>query len=65
MTFLRRKHPSHEEKVLGGNDRRARAGRINYLVVLADAGTHAMMQRWIPAYAESTPRIEQKSSGGE
>ena len=30
-------------------------GRINYLVVLADAGTHTSWQGWIPAFAESTP----------
>ena len=28
------------------------------------AGTHAAVQGWIPAFAESAPRIEQKSSGG-
>ena len=38
--------------------------RISYLVVLADAGTHTSWQRWIPAFAESTPRLEQKGSGG-
>src|SRR5664279_3263710 len=33
-------------------------------VVLADAGTHTSWQDWIPAYAESTPRIGKKCSGG-
>ena len=34
-------------------------------VVPAQAGTHTSNQGWIPAYAESTPRIEKKYSGGE
>jgi hypothetical protein len=29
-------------------------GRINYLVVLADAGTHTSWQEWIPAFAGMT-----------
>jgi hypothetical protein len=39
---------------LRGNDGRRRAGRINYLVVLADAGTHTSWQGWIPACAGMT-----------
>jgi len=41
---------------LRGKDGRRREGRINYLVVLADAGTHTSWQGWIPAFAESTPQ---------
>jgi hypothetical protein len=43
-----------EQKGSGGNDETNREGRINYLVVLADAGTHSMMQGWIPACAGMT-----------
>jgi len=41
---------------LRGNDGRRREGRINYLVVLADAGTHTSWQGWIPAFAVMTNR---------
>ena len=35
-----------------------------FFVVPAQAGTHRRGTDWIPAYAESTPRIEKKYSGG-
>ena len=40
--------PRIEKKYSGGKDGRRREGRINYLVVLADAGTHTSWQGWIP-----------------
>ena len=46
--------PRIEKKYSGGNGGRGRAGRINYLVVLADAGTHTSWQGWIPAFAGMT-----------
>jgi len=47
--------PRIEKKYSGGND--GEEGEWQSLfVVLVDAGTHAMMQRWIPAYAGMTER---------
>jgi hypothetical protein len=39
-------------------------GNDAFFVAPAEAGTHTSWQDWIPAYAESTPRIEKKYSGG-
>jgi len=33
-------------------------------VVPAEAGTHAFVQGWTPACADSTPRLTQKGLGG-
>jgi hypothetical protein len=53
---LNRNTGGYWTNILGGNDA--------FLVAPAEAGAHASWQGWIPAFAESTPRIEKKCSGG-
>jgi hypothetical protein len=48
---------------LRGNDE-DEGGNDAFLVAPAEAGVHASKQEWILAFAESTPRIEKKYSGG-
>ncbi|RIE17248.1 hypothetical protein SMC1_02710 [Candidatus Cryosericum septentrionale] len=51
---------------LRGNDGEGGEWQLerSLFVVLADAGTHAMMQGWIPGFAEKHPSPWTKGLGG-